>query len=171
MNSLHDWALRWAIPLDVFRDLQITLGLYTPPLDPASPAADKGEAWAQSVVRLEASQRGVKLFRNNVGALKDKQGRLVRYGLGNDSEKVNKVLKSGDLIGIRPVVITAQHVGHTIGQFVSRECKAPGWQYTGTDREVAQLNWARLVNACGGDAAFTTGALDIPVNSARLERP
>lgn len=96
----------------------------------------------------------------------------MRYGLGNDSPQINAVLKSADLIGIRPVVITAQHVGHTVGQFVSRECKAPGWQYTGTDREVAQLNWARLVNACGGDAAFTTGpgALDIPVNSDRLRQ-
>lgn len=158
MNSLHDWALRWAIPFDVFRDLQTTLGLYPPMPDPASPVAGKSEAWVQSAVRLAMAAQGVKLFRNNVGALKDERGRLVRYGLGNDSAQINAVLKSADLIGIRPVTITAQHVGHKFGQFVSRECKAPGWQYTGAPREVAQLNWVRLVNACGGDAAFTTGA-------------
>ncbi len=157
MNNLHEWARRWNVPLEVFRDLQTTLGLYTPPLDPASEAAGKSEAWAQSVVRLEASEKGVKLFRNNVGALKDEKGRLVRYGLGNDSAALNEVMKSADLVGIRPVVILPQHVGHTFGQFVSREIKAPGWQYTGAGREPAQLAWANLINSCGGDAAFATG--------------
>lgn len=157
MNNLHEWARRHRIPIEVFRDLQITLGLYTPPLDPASEAAGKSEAWVQSVVRLEASKKGVKLFRNNVGALKDEGGRLVRYGLGNDSAKLNQVLKSGDLIGIRPVLIEAHHIGQVFGQFVSREVKAPGWQYTGSGREPAQAAWANLINSCGGDAAFATG--------------
>jgi len=157
MNNLHEWARRWNVPLECFRDLQTTLGLYTPPLDPADPAYGKSEAWAQSTVRLEASEKGIKLFRNNVGALQDKGGRLVRYGLGNDSAAMNDVLKSADLCGIRPVVIQAHHVGHTFGQFCCREIKAPGWQYTGADREPAQLAWANLINANGGDAAFATG--------------
>jgi hypothetical protein len=157
MNNLHEWARRWNVPLEVFRDLQITLGTYTPPLDPASEATGKSEAWAQSVVRLEASEKGIKLFRNNVGALKDERGRLVRYGLGNDSPALNEVMKSADLVGIRPVVILQHHVGRTFGQFVSREIKAPNWQYTGAGREPAQLAWANLINACGGDAAFATG--------------
>jgi len=155
--NLHQWAARWNIPLECLRDLQTTLGTYTPPLDPAGPAAGKSEAWVQSVVRLEASQKGVKLFRNNVGALKDERGRLVRYGLGNDSSAMNEVLKSADLVGFRPVVILPQHVGHTLAQFVSREVKAPGWQYTGAGREPAQLAWANLVNANGGDASFVSG--------------
>lgn len=156
--NLHEWARRWNLPLECVRDLQLTLGTYTPPLDPADPASGKSEAYVQSVVRLEASQKGVKLFRNNVGALEDKRGRVVRYGLANDTKALNEVLKSGDLIGIRPLVIQAHHVGHTLGQFVSREVKAPGWQYRGDDHEKAQLAWANLVNSCGGDAAFVTGA-------------
>lgn len=160
MNDLHEWFNRNAgkpLTVEVFRDLQTTLGTYTPPLPAEAPGAGKSEAWAQSVVRLEASEKGVKLFRNNVGALKDDRGRLVRYGLGNDSAAMNAVLKSADLIGVRPVLIQPWHVGHTFGQFVSRECKVPGWQYSGKGRESAQLAWANLINACGGDAAFTTG--------------
>lgn len=157
MNNLHEWARRWNVPIEVFRDLQTTLGTYTPPLPAESPRASKSEAWAQSVVRLEASEKGVKLFRNNVGVLEDKTGRPVRYGLGNDSPKMNEVIKSGDLIGIRPLVILPHHVGHTFGQFVSVECKSPGWQYTGQGREAAQMAWASLVNSCGGMACFATG--------------
>lgn len=157
MNNLHEWARRWNVPLEMFRDLQMTLGTYTVPLPAEAPEAGKSEAWAQSAVRLEASEKGVKLFRNNVGVLEDKTGRPVRYGLGNDSPKMNEVIKSADLIGIRPVVILPHHVGHTFGQFVSREIKAPNWQYTGGGREPAQLAWANLINANGGDAAFATG--------------
>ena len=157
MNNLHEWARRWNVPLEMFRDLQMTLGTYTVPLPADAPEAGKSEAWAQSAVRLEASEKGVKLFRNNVGVLEDKTGRPVRYGLGNDSPKMNEVIKSADLIGVRPVVILPHHVGHTFGQFVSREIKAPNWQYTGGGREPAQLAWANLINANGGDAAFATG--------------
>ena len=156
-DNLHDWARKWGLSVECLRDLQITLGTYTPPLAPEAPGVGKSEAWAQSALRIEASRKGVKLFRNNVGALKSKEGRLVRFGLGNDSEKINEVLKSGDLIGPKPVLIEQWHVGHIFGQFASREVKYPGWQYTGTDREVAQLNWINLINSCGGDAAFATG--------------
>lgn len=160
MNSLYDWFARNAgkpLTLEVFRDLQLTLGTYTPPMPAEAPGAGKSEAWAQSVVRLEAGRQGIKTFRNNVGVLQDKTGRPVRYGLANDSPQLNEILKSADLIGIKPVMIQPQHVGHLFGQFWSREVKAPGWQYTGAGREVAQMAWANLINSCGGDAAFTTG--------------
>ena len=151
--NLHDWARKWGLSVECLRDLQITLGTYTPPLAPDAPGVGKSEAWAQSALRIEASRKGVKLFRNNVGALSDKTGRFVRYGLANDSKTQNEILKSGDLIGLRPTLIA----GHVYGIFVSREMKSPGWQYTGTEREVAQLNWINLINSCGGDAAFATG--------------
>lgn len=160
MNGIHEWFRRNAgqpLTLEVFRDLQTTLGTYTPPLPVGAEGVGKSEAWAQSLVRLEASEKGVKLFRNNCGALKDEGGRLVRFGLGNDSAKMSEILKSGDLLGLRPVLIQERHVGHIIGQFMSREMKPPGWQYTGTGREVAQMAWCNLVNSCGGDAAFATG--------------
>jgi hypothetical protein len=44
-----------------------------------------------------------------------------------------------------------------VDHFVSRECKRPGWSYKGDAHEEAQLKWAQVVNADGGDAAFTTG--------------
>lgn len=160
MTSIHDWFNRHAgrpLTLEVFRDLQITLGTYTLPLPPEAPGAGKSEAWAQSVVRLEASEKGIACFRNNVGALKDERGRLVRYGLANDSAQMNEVIKSHDLIMCRPLTIQPWHVGHVLGQFVAREIKAPGWQYTGQGREPAQLAFANLINAKGGDAAFATG--------------
>lgn len=158
MTGLHEWAKRWGLSVACLRDLQMTLGLYTPPLDPVSEAAGKSEAWVQSVARMQASASGVKVFRNNVGALPDKTGRIVRYGLANDSAALNDVLKSHDLIGCKPVLIEPHHVGHLLGQFWSRECKKPGWQYTGQGREVAQLAFSNLINSCGGDAAFTTGS-------------
>ena len=155
--NIHEWAKRWGLPHACVRDLQTTLGIYTPILPPDAPEYGKSEAWATSQVRLEASEKNVTLFRNNVGALKDKTGRLVRYGLANDTKESNESFKSGDLIGVRPVIIGPHHVGTLIGQIVSREVKEPGWQYTGAEREAAQLNWIHLINSRGGDAAFTTG--------------
>ena len=109
------------------------------------------------LVRLRASQRGDRLWRNNNGAGTLSNGSFVRWGLANETEAMNRSLKSSDLIGIRPVTITPEMVGRTIGQFVSRECKRSGWKYRGTPRELAQKAWIDLVNTLGGDAAFTTG--------------
>ena len=154
--TLYEWAKRWSIPLQAVNELR---AMWNEDAADVMPGVEFGESESavQAVVRLEAARKGLKMWRNNVGVLKDDTGRPVRYGLANDSPALNKVVKSGDLIGIRPVLITHEHVGHTIGQFVSRECKRVGWQYCGTEREVAQLNWARLVIANGGDAKFTVG--------------
>ena len=118
------------------------------------------EATVQSMVRLEAARRGWKLWRNNVGVLLDAKGRPVRYGLANDSKQVNAAVKSADLIGIRPVVITPAMVGQVIGQFVSIECKHDDWRPSMSDEhEVAQARWAELVLLAGGYAIFSTGQL------------
>lgn len=156
--ALQGWAQRWDIPAPCLADLLQCMGAGATPEPPAPstpPAAS--EAWSQSVVRLEAPRYGVGLWRNNVGVLTDKTGRPVRYGLANDSKQTNEVLKSADLIGVRAVLIQPWHVGTTIGQFVSRECKRPGWTYSGDPHEQAQMNWALLVQRYGGDAKFVTG--------------
>jgi hypothetical protein len=158
MSVLHQWAAAHGVGLAALQDLQRRLGILTAVPDAATASGPaKSEAWAQSAVRLEACQKGLRLWRNNVGALLDKQGRLVRYGLANDSANLNAQVKSGDLIGWRPVTVTPAHVGHKLAVFVSREIKEPGWQYTGTAHEQAQLAWAHMINAAGGDARFADG--------------
>ena len=117
------------------------------------------EMGVQSRGLLNAAKARFQLFRNNVGVAREtdpETGRMrpVRYGLANDSPQLNKKWKSGDLIGFRSVTITPDMVGQTIAVFVSRECKAEGWQWSGNEHELAQLNWANLVNAAGGDACF-----------------
>jgi hypothetical protein len=151
--ELSDWATRWHIPPAALADLQTTLlGLDTQP----GATTSMSEAGVQARVRLAASRRGMRVWRNNVGAVHDAElGRHVRYGLANDSSQVNAVLKSADLIGIRPRVIQPGDVGSLIGQFVSYECKHAGWKHRPNDlHEKAQANWAALVLSLGGDARF-----------------
>lgn len=156
--SLHEWAARWRVPAECMAELLAVMGVGAVPTPPSQPQpADASEAWAQSLVRLEAPRYGVWLTRNNVGALPDKRGVPVRYGLANESPAQNEVLKSGDLIGIRAVLVQPWHVGTVIGQFVSREMKAPGWTYSGKGREAAQMAWIQLITKYGGDAKFCTG--------------
>ena len=150
------WAARWGVPPAAMAELQSQmLMLDGAPTGPAT--IGKSEAAVQNAVRLEASRKGGRLWRNNVGAGYSDTGDFLRWGLANDSAQVNRTIKSADLIGLRPVLIEPKHVGLVLGQFVSREIKASGWKFSGTEREVAQLNWATLVNTLGGDARFATG--------------
>ena len=151
MLTLTQWAVRHGISTEALAELT---GIVT---DPQSAPTGQSEAAVQQLVRLEASRLGMRLFRNNVGACKDDTGRVIRYGLCNDSAQMNKAVKSSDLIGIRPVIITPDMIGHTISQFVAREVKRPGWSYRGTDREVAQQAFGQLVLKLGGDFKFCTG--------------
>lgn len=115
------------------------------------------ESSIQILVREEATKKGCRLWRNNVGACYTDRGDFLRYGLANDSAQLNKLIKSSDLIGIRPVVITHAMVGLTIGQFLSREIKHRDWRWRNTPHDQAQFAWIRLVNLLGGDAAFAQG--------------
>lgn len=156
--TLDEWAARWGLPPQAFAELA-ACSIVEPEADAL--VGGKSEAYVQSTVRLEAPQRGVYLWRNNVGAGKLASGNFVRFGLGNDSKKLNERMKSADLIGCRPVVVTPLMVGSRIGQFVSRECKREDWKYSGSMEENAQLAWATLINSLGGDAKIVkaTGSL------------
>ena len=124
------------------------------------------EALIQQRVRIACSQRGWRVWRNNVGVLRDERGVPVRYGLANESSAMNQQYKSSDLIGIKPVLITEAHIGQTLGVFVALECKREGWHYTGTPREVAQKRWIDMVRSIGGVAGFVSDAdaIDTAVN-------
>jgi hypothetical protein len=115
------------------------------------------ESQVQALARVEASEAGCRIWRNNVGVAVDHAGRPVRYGLANESAQINRVLKSSDLIGIKPLLILPEHVGSTLGIFLARECKGSEWRYMHTAREQAQKKFIDLVNSLGGDAAFLTG--------------
>jgi hypothetical protein len=153
--TLYQWAARHGVSLNAVKELEMLLG--TAERADIVAEAGRSEAAIQSLVRIEASQKGARLWRNNVGGGQLQDGSFLRWGLANDSAQVNEKLKSGDLIGIRPVTITPGMIGHTIGQFVSREIKAAGWHYSATPREVAQLNWINLITSLGGDASFAAG--------------
>lgn len=150
---LNIWAKKWNIPTDAINELVQTLGFVS--LD--KPNRYKlSEQAVQNILRLEATKKGCRLWRNNVGAAYMKDGSFLRYGLANESTVLNKQIKSADLIGIRPVKIVSSMIGYTIGQFISREVKVSNWKYSGTDREKAQLKWAELILSMGGDACFAT---------------
>lgn len=146
-------ALKMRLGADALQAMDITDSLVARNSD-----APGSEGRQQSLVRLEAANKGVRLFRNNSGAFKDDTGRVVRYGLANESKAINDVLKSPDLIGWRKVLITPQMIGMTIGQCTMRENKREGWKFNPNDKhEVAQLAFLQLALADGCDAAFATG--------------
>ena len=151
MTTLTEWAGKHGVTYAALHEL--TQMLIAPEQDP-TPDAGESEAAVQVRVRLEASQKGCRLFRNNRGAFYDETQRFIRYGLMNESASQNKRIKSHDLIGIRPVMIQQHHVGHIFGQFLSREIKKASWRYSGNADEVAQLAWAELITSLGGDACF-----------------
>lgn len=125
------------------------------------------EAWAQQQARMEIARAGGLAWRNNVGATPARcddcgaRQQPVRYGLANDSGRLNAVFKSSDLIGVVPRLIEPEDVGRTIGQFLAVECKRPGWHYANSEHERAQANWLDLVASKGGLALFSTGGVPL----------
>lgn len=128
------------------------------------------EGYAMQEVRKRASDWKARMFRNNTGCLKDQSGRPVRFGLGNESSKVNAQFKTGDYVGWFPVTITPEMVGKTIAVFANIEVKAVGFtvklDYNPKSREYAQNNFNQLVISHGGIAGFAYDwqSVDILVN-------
>jgi hypothetical protein len=127
----------------------------------------KSEAWAQQQIRLKFAHHGGMAWRNNVGATPAKcpdcgeKQRPIRYGVANDSAQLNAKIKSADIIGAIPRLITGEMVGTTIAQFASIEAKRPGWKYAGNEHETAQATWLALIAKIGGYATFSTGELEL----------
>ena len=77
-------------------------------------ASSPSEHEIQQRIRLACGRGAVRLWRNNTGALVDKQGRFVRFGLCKGSS---------DLIGLRSLEVTPEMVGRRLAQFVALEIK------------------------------------------------
>jgi hypothetical protein len=155
--TLEEWAVKYNISVSALTALRLVFIRSTEAV--ATSPISISEAAVQNNIRFEASKLGGRLWRNNLGAGKLENGSFIRWGLCNDSAALNNEVKSADLIGLRPITITPAHVGTTIGQFWSVECKRPGWRYHGDPRERAQLRWAKTIAALGGLAIFSTGEL------------
>ncbi len=113
------------------------------------------ESSVQQRIRLAAAACGFEMWRNNSGACIDQSGRLIRYGLANESKAINDIIKSSDLIGIMPIMVTANMVGKRIGVFFAPECKHSNWKFNHLDeREVAQKAFHDIVIRAGGFAGF-----------------
>ena len=156
--TILDWQKKWQIPVKAMMELDsLEQSSYEP-----NPSSQDSEARTQDLIRLEASRQGILLWRNNNGAFKTEDGRFVRYGLANDSSAMNARIKSSDLIGIKPVIITPDMVGRTIGQFIAREVKKPNWKFSKNDKHSqAQRKFMEIVNKKGGDAKFAQGVGDL----------
>ena len=158
--TLKDWQARWGhhVPPQALTELTAML---SPAIPSPSPTAHHSEAACAAQVRLAAGRAGVPLWRNNNGGCTDHTGRLIRFGLGNESPALNKVWKSSDLIGILPVVVQPSHVGKTLGVFIAVETKKSGWRLTpGDKRGQAQAAFLKSVKAFGGVAGFCCTADD-----------
>lgn len=159
--TLNNWQARWAahVPAQALAELRVILD---PPMPVPAFASARSEAAVASDVRLVASQQGVPLWRNNNGAAYDQTGRLIRFGLGNESPTLSARWKSSDLIGILPVQIKHAHVGQTLGVFLAVETKRPGWKLTkGNKRDQAQAAFINIVRGFGGVAGFASSVADI----------
>ena len=88
-------------------------------------------------IMLSCCRGAVRLWRNNVGALKDKNGVWIRYGVCNPG--------GSDLIGYRSVKVTPEMVGSTLAVLACIEVKAPGGRL-----RPEQSQFLSAVQAAGG---------------------
>lgn len=98
----------------------------------------------QQRIRLELGRGPVRLWRNNVGALRDQRGRLVSYGLCPGSS---------DLIGLRRLRVTPEHLGQELAVFCALEIKSQRGRPT-----AEQQRFLALVQAMGGLAGVIRSA-------------
>ena len=170
MTPLHAWSQRWGLPPACLQELLAIMGVTAGAPPPPATGQPGSEAGLQARRVLRAARLGNWLLRNNSGSLMDKRGVPVRFGLGNVSPQVNRIMKSSDLIGIERVLVTSQMVGQVVGVFSAEEIKDPGWVYLG-DRQCvckpqgrqcdychqkAQMNFIKKVLSLGGIARFVT---------------
>lgn len=98
------------------------------------------------ILKELGSDPSVRLFRNHVGTVQDKQGRWHRFGLA---------VGSADLIGWQTVEVTQDMVGQRVAVFLSIEVKSS----KGAVRP-EQTAWAETVARKGGRAVIARSVDD-----------
>lgn len=159
MSTLSDWMNRHAVSETARAELYQLLG-FTP--DTPVELEGKNEAYVQSAVRLAAPVQGYLLGRNNRGALPNEAGVPIRFGWLNDTAALDKVCKTGDLLGLQSGWFRDYETLDPVkvAVFAMAECKKAGWKINPNDkREAAQLRAINMVQSAGGIACFTTGSL------------
>jgi hypothetical protein len=107
------------------------------------------EANIQKQILLDVSvYPNIRLFRNNVGVLKDERGVPVRYGVCNPG--------GSDLLGWTTKTITPQMVGHKVAVFTAVEVKGPKGHAT-----AEQLNFISRVKQAGGIATVARDSITV----------
>lgn len=156
ISNIFNWASRHGVSQTALSELFTITGI-----DRNTDPIDMSESAVSQRTVVAASKRGIRLSRNNVGVWMDDRGVPVRYGLWNQSVKMNQNMKSSDLIGITPVTITHDMVGQIVGVFTAYETKRGDWTYSGNRHEKAQLNFIMFVSSLGGIAKFVTCEADL----------
>lgn len=120
------------------------------------------ESTIQNQIRELSGHFGDYMWRNNNGAFFDPiTSRPVRFGLANESKKLNDVVKSSDLIGPTRIFITPEMVGTMVAVFTAVEVKEQGWKYNPKDEhQVAQKAFHDLILGLGGYAGFAQSVED-----------
>ena len=101
-----------------------------------------------------------RIFNNPVGT--GHMGRVIKRDANSVTLQAPRVVSFGlatsscDLIGIRPIVITADMIGQKIGQFVALEIKTARFKGPKTEHELKQQNFIDMVQNLGGMAKFVT---------------
>lgn len=113
---------------------------------------------------LKAAKLGYRFWRNQVGTYK-----IAKCGCESNTMYITSGLGPGshDLIGFKPVVITADMIGNTIAQFVSCEVKldlskAGKGNKEERKRFQQQTDWRDMINRCGGISFFADNNTEIP---------
>lgn len=145
-NELQIWATRHSVSNPALTEL---IQLLAMPPSPARQLTQYSEAAVQAEIKLAAPRHGGVVWRNNVGVWSD-NGTPVRYGLANESAKLNKSVKSSDLIGFIPRILA----GKLVAVFTAIECKRGSWSWGGTQAEIGQQRFHNIIKAGGGYAGF-----------------
>jgi len=104
------------------------------------------EGKIQRKVQLEATQRGARVFRNQVGRY-EVDGRWIQSGL---------CVGSSDLIGWTPVTIKPEDVGKQIAVFTALEIKTPRGKVSKD-----QQSFIAAVRTAGGMAGVVRSTEDL----------